>query len=376
MAGETQHADVIRLIQQALPLESTATLLDALANVWSSATSAPTCFVSIFDGRRIEGIVPREGECRTVSRPADHWTSTEATDALGEFEPPDAASVTVVPFELNGDALGGAFLFGIKSLRDYQPLADASARLVAQLCALTRATRKNQCERQLRDLKLEALAEFAAGAGHEINNPVATIVGRTSLLLKNESDSERRRALETIGGQALRIRDMIGDAMTFARPPEPVCESICASEDIDRVVESLREQFARHETSLKLEVDSDIRLQADGEQFRVVVSCLLRNSLEAMRHGGAVTIQLSRKKDKIEVARLTVRDDGPGLDAIEAEHLFDPFFSGRQAGRGLGFGLSRCWRILQMHGGQIDVETVEGKPGLVVHTDWPIALEA
>ena len=67
--------------------------------------------------------------------------------------------------------------------------------------------------------KLEALAEFAAGAGHEINNPVATIVGRAELLLKGETNPERRQALLTIGAQALRIRDMIGDLMVFARPP-------------------------------------------------------------------------------------------------------------------------------------------------------------
>ena len=69
--------------------------------------------------------------------------------------------------------------------------------------------------------KLEALAEFAAGAGHEINNPATTIAGRATLLLRDETDPIRRQALKTIGGQAYRIRDMIGDLMLFARPPEP-----------------------------------------------------------------------------------------------------------------------------------------------------------
>ena len=74
---------------------------------------------------------------------------------------------------------------------------------------------------EFRRAKLEALAEFAAGAGHEINNPAATIVGRVELLLKGETNPERRQALLTIGAQALRIRDMIGDLMLFARPPRP-----------------------------------------------------------------------------------------------------------------------------------------------------------
>ena len=69
------------------------------------------------------------------------------------------------------------------------------------------------------DDRLESLAEFAAGAGHEFNNPVATIVGRVQLLLRDEADPARRQALETIAGQAYRIRDMISDVMVFARPP-------------------------------------------------------------------------------------------------------------------------------------------------------------
>ena len=76
------------------------------------------------------------------------------------------------------------------------------------------------------DDRLESLAEFAAGAGHELNNPVATIVGRVQLLLRDETDPARRQALETIAGQAYRIRDMISDVMLFARPPEgESCES-------------------------------------------------------------------------------------------------------------------------------------------------------
>lgn len=80
-----------------------------------------------------------------------------------------------------------------------------------------------EVERVIEISKLEALGEFAAGAGHEINNPVATIAGRAQLLLASEVDSERRHALEIIGGQALRIRDMIGDVMLFARPTVASC---------------------------------------------------------------------------------------------------------------------------------------------------------
>ena len=76
------------------------------------------------------------------------------------------------------------------------------------------------------------------------------------------------------------------------------------------------------------------------------------------------------------MARLIVQDDGPGLTPAEAEHLFDPFFSGRQAGRGLGFGLARCWQILRQHGGWIDVKDNGEGIGFEIQSVWPLAREA
>src|SRR3974390_1641179 len=90
------------------------------------------------------------------------------------------------------------------------------------------------------DAKLRALAEFAAGAGHEINNPVATIVGYVQQLLADERDPDRRHALATIGAQAYRIRDMIGDCMLFARPPQPQPEPL----ELAAVVREVAGRFA------------------------------------------------------------------------------------------------------------------------------------
>ena len=85
------------------------------------------------------------------------------------------------------------------------------------------------------DSRLESLAEFAAGAGHELNNPLATIVGRVQLLLRDETDPARRQALETIAGQAYRVRDMISDVMLFARPPQSESRAGDLSEVVDTV---------------------------------------------------------------------------------------------------------------------------------------------
>jgi signal transduction histidine kinase len=211
--------------------------------------------------------------------------------------------------------------------------------------------------RILETAKLEALAEFAAGAGHEINNPVATIVGRAQLLLSDEKDLNRAQALQIIGGQALRIRDMIGDVMLFARPPHARPEFLNL---LDLAVQSQKSQFdliRQRQANICFEIPEDQLLWADRTQTLVLLSSLLRNSLESGDQSGieiclSATIQVRNGHDW---SVLRLEDDGPGISAAAREHLFDPFFSARQAGRGLGFGLSKCWRIVQIHGGAIEV---------------------
>ena len=219
--------------------------------------------------------------------------------------------------------------------------------------------------------QLEALAEFAAGAGHEINNPVATIVGRAELLLKGESNPERRQALLTIGAQALRIRDMIGDLMLFARPPKSEPQTLNLVEVVDEVTRKLAEVLRVKSLKVVQQGDSLVTIHADPVQLRVVISSLLLNSLNASLNGGTITVECSiPEADSRRYAVLVVHDRGTGLSVTEREHLFDPFFSGRQAGRGLGFGLCKCWRIVEQHGGRIDCES-SPESGTTFRVTWP-----
>lgn len=219
--------------------------------------------------------------------------------------------------------------------------------------------------------KLEALAEFAAGAGHEINNPVATIVGRAELLLKTENNPERRQALLTIGAQALRIRDMIGDLMVFARPPKSEPKSLNLVEVVDDLVHKLGESLRAKSLTVVREGESTVTILADPVQLRVVISNLLLNSLNASAAGGFITVECSSHESESQrSAVFVVQDRGVGLSPVEREHLFDPFFSGRQAGRGLGFGLCKCWRIVEQHGGKIDCES-SMENGTTFRVNWP-----
>jgi len=216
--------------------------------------------------------------------------------------------------------------------------------------------------------KIRALAEFAAGAGHEINNPLATIIGRAQLLLRDETDPNRRQSLATIAAQAYRIRDMIGDAMLFARPPQPEPQAVRLRATAEAVVERLSEQLTEGNCRVELPSGDDAVVRADPAQLAVVWSELLRNAITALQPAGG-TIQVALSFDD-QWAHFCITDHGRGFSDLEREHAFDPFFSGRQAGRGLGFGLCKVWRIIEQHGGTIVIASPPGGPTAVT-VCWP-----
>ncbi len=207
---------------------------------------------------------------------------------------------------------------------------------------------------------LEAMAEFAAGAGHEINNPLGTILGQTQMLLRSEASTERRQTYEMIGAQAWRIRDMIGNSMLFARPPRPQKVLLILTEIVQEALLPLSRLAA--ESNIELQFDRNpehIELTADRAQLCTVISQLVRNSIEALRSADrSGTISVILRDELSHAVEMTVVDDGPGIVSEDVRrHMFNPFYSGRSAGRGLGFGLCLVWQIVRMHGGLILLET-------------------
>jgi len=220
--------------------------------------------------------------------------------------------------------------------------------------------------------KLEAMAEFAAGAGHEINNPLATIIGRAQLLLKDERDPQRRQMLLSIGAQAYRVRDMIGDAMLFGRPPTPELQDVDLAHALSAILSKLADDLATDHCTVSVEIPNGLTLKADSTQLAIVLSELLRNSRQALQSVGGGEIRV-RVNPRDEFAIIEIEDRGQGFSEIERQHAFDPFYSGRQAGRGLGFGLPKCWRIIGQHGGRIEIESAPAGP-TIVRVAWPLSV--
>jgi signal transduction histidine kinase len=210
-------------------------------------------------------------------------------------------------------------------------------------------------DRKLELAKIESLKELAYGASHEINNPLANIAARAQTLCDGEPDPERQRKLLAIHRQAMRAHEMISDLMLFARPPKLEFARCDLRHVIKQVVEELRPLAAQRATRLACDAGPlPIEAAVDANQLAVAISALVTNAVEATGSEGVVDIAMRQTthSDK-QVAEITVQDDGPGISARAAHHMFDPFFSGREAGRGLGFGLSKCWRIVTDHGGEV-----------------------
>lgn len=379
-----------------IPARSLESMLNTLSEVWCEAAGADASYIAVFDRRsqQLTGSIHRasqnETECFVANAIHSEHADSESEQAVSIFAQGRSFSlISHSPHEFysipsDQTEVVGVCLFSSTRLTEKQTLisqlVELSQRLLAQVLELKRPVLSDfdtedapAAERRVlpRVDKLEAMAEFAAGAGHEINNPVATIVGRVQMLLKGETDPERRRALTTIGGQAYRVRDMISDAMLFGRPPVPRPGLLNLKQTAEEVLSSLDESITHSGSQITVEIPESHSIWADETQWKVVLSNLILNSLNVLETGGQIRI-VSEELVAGEKRSLHLRviDNGPGLTDQEREHLFDPFFSARQAGRGLGFGLSKCWRIVSLHGGSIEAEMNIDR-GVTFHLIWP-----
>jgi signal transduction histidine kinase len=210
--------------------------------------------------------------------------------------------------------------------------------------------------------KMASLRQLAYGLSHEINNPLAAIRTRAEHLMADHSDAATVGRLGKIVDSAMRAHEMIADMMYFAKPPRPVNRPFDAAALTRRVVD----EFAAHDLQreiprrlhFRVEIDdpSPETLVGDPEQLGDALRALIRNAVEAVGVGGTIAIALRASGAR----RIwTVTDNGPGLTSESRRHAFDPYYSGREAGRGLGLGLCRVYRVARAHGGGAMIEGTE-----------------
>src|SRR5215212_1658640 len=232
-------------------------------------------------------------------------------------------------------------------------------------------------EQLVRSEKLAAAGALAAGVAHEVNNPLASISSLIQMAqsrrLNEGSEAETREMLRLASTQIARISQVLRDMMDFARQRQPERAPL----DLARAVESGLRLASFDKAFKKLKVETDFeatapQVSADADQFQQVFLNLLLNARDAMPDGGNLRVRTFYDAAAREVVA-EVSDEGEGIAADALPHVFDPFYTTKRAGAGLG--LAVCYGIVTAHGGRIEVESEEGR-GATVRVSLPAASDA
>jgi two-component system sensor histidine kinase PilS (NtrC family) len=232
--------------------------------------------------------------------------------------------------------------------------------------------KKLEAELRLKD-RMAAVGELSAGIAHEIRNPLAAIAGSVQVLKGSKSlTSQEQRLMSIVLKESERLNKSISDFLRFVRPQEKraleydVAGSL--SETLD-LLQNSAELHERHEIRREIAPASFI-LVGDADQIRQVFWNLARNAVQAMPHGGVLTVRTTVDDGSYQI---TFADNGRGMSSADLGRLFQPFRTNFPSGTGLGMAIS--YRIVQEHGGRIDVTSSEGT-GSAITVSLPVVASA
>ena len=212
----------------------------------------------------------------------------------------------------------------------------------------------------LRTQSLARLGEMAAGAAHEMNNPLAVISGRAQLLANRlPAGGKDRQAAQLIAEQSEKLSDLITALRLFAEPPQPKMKAVALADVIEDAVHNCRRQFDRAPALQVSTVDNVPLLWSDGRHVSGALEELLLNAMQAKPKSAVkLRIQIDPLNGRLN---FKVIDDGMGMDAHTLEHAMDPFFSEKEAGRRSGLGLAKASRLIELVGGEIHLASEPGR---------------
>jgi hypothetical protein len=205
---------------------------------------------------------------------------------------------------------------------------------------------------------LATLGELAAGLAHEIRNPLAGIAGVVEIIGRDlPRESPARSVLGDVRAEVTHINTIVSELLEIARPKKPEFRVADLNATAEHAVMFAADQAASRGVRLELSRDPDgAVIEHDAGQIHQVLLNLLLNAVQACEHGGLVAVHVSHSD---EAAQLTVVDTGKGIPAESLSNIFRPFFTTK--GDGTGLGLSLAKRIVEGHGGKIEVTSWPGK---------------
>jgi C4-dicarboxylate-specific signal transduction histidine kinase len=216
--------------------------------------------------------------------------------------------------------------------------------------------------------RLEAVGRLASGVAHELNNPLLMVVGNAEMLLGMKLATAARRRAERVLAGARRCQDVVDGLLRLRIKRKEVQEIVELEPLVRGVVRLLAGEFPSPQAQLELP-DEVLRVRGDAVDLKQAVGHLLRNAFQAVegRPHSEVKLRLGRELD---MARITVEDNGPGMSPDVLGRAFEPFFTTREVGKGKGLGLSIAMGVVQDHGGFLELHCHAG--GTVAAISLPL----
>ena len=215
-----------------------------------------------------------------------------------------------------------------------------------------------------RQEKLVTLGRLAAGIAHEIRNPLTSLKARLYTLEKHlQTVPAARKDTDIISAEISRLESIVQDVLSFARPSDPKLETIAADTLLRDVQGLMSPNLERRGVQLVVESNTELHIRADSGHLKQVLINLVRNGAEAIDGTGTVTLRSRAARAPVaggetEAVILEVSDTGKGIPPEVEKRLFDPFFSTKQTGTGLGLPIAA--RIVERHGGTLQYQTRPG----------------
>jgi len=236
--------------------------------------------------------------------------------------------------------------------------------------------RRRLQEQLIQSEKMSAIGQLIAGVAHDLNNPLASVVGFSDFLAEAGVPASLEEPLQVIRQEAERAATIVKNLLSFARTQEGERVRQPIQPLLDSTLVLLRNQLMAHKVEATLDVEPGLpEVEVDANQIKQVFVNLINNACQAIASdapSGRIWISAKRAQDVIAVS---VTDSGPGIPEDVAARVFEPFFTTKPEGEGTGLGLSICQGILKEHGGRISLESRPGS-GATFTVELPVGVPA
>ncbi|MFQ6096529.1 MAG: ATP-binding protein, partial [Armatimonadota bacterium] len=249
----------------------------------------------------------------------------------------------------------------LEAVGGHMGVAIQNMQLYAELQCAHRELQQAQA-RLVQTEKLSSLGQLISGIAHELNNPLAVVLGFAHHLTRSSKDAAVKHSCSRIYEQARRCSRIVDQLLTFAREYAPEWTAVDVNEVIRASVDLFAYKFRVRGIRVETLLDPDLpRTGADWHRLQQVFVNIISNayqSFEGSGQGDTLWIRTSASDGRI---RIVFADNGPGIPPENLTKVFDPFFTTKEVGKGTGLGLSVSYGIIKEHGGDISVESEPGK---------------